>query len=189
MALSAIDLCSQGLLKIGSEGIESFKDNTAEAHIAATIYPGVRDALLSVYPWHFATRQQVLVRLTRQPIADFEHAFALPTDFLRALSAGTYGMGYGIEYRISAQQLHSNSPNMILTYIFQPDESAFPPFFNHLLTTRLAAEFCIPLTESTSRSEMLHKLAEKALQQAKTIDMQQDTPERIREFTLIGVRN
>ncbi|MHA1597621.1 MAG: hypothetical protein ACTSV1_02780, partial [Alphaproteobacteria bacterium] len=65
----------------------------------------------------------------------------------------------------------------------------FPPFFDQVLIQRLSAEFCIPLTESTSRSEVLYKLAEAEFRRAKTIDAQQDTPGRIEDFTLIGVRS
>jgi hypothetical protein len=47
-----------------------------------------------------------------------------------------------------------------LTYVFRAEEAAFPAFFAAALVARLAAEFCLPLTESASRAEMLHRLAE-----------------------------
>jgi len=189
MALSGIALCSRALLKLGAETIASFEEGTAEAEVAANLYPTVRDALLSSHPWSFATGQQRLAKLTAEPVADFTSAFQLPSDFLRALSAGTQQRGEGTEYRIAEQRLFANTDDLILTYIFRPREKAFPPFFDQILIARLSAEFCIPLTESTSRAETLLRLAENEFRRAKLIDSQQDYPGRLQDFSLIEARN
>jgi len=189
MALSSIALCSRALLKLGANTLASFDDGTTEAEIAANLYPSTRDALLSAHPWSFATGQLSLAKLSAPPVADFSAAFQLPSGFLRALSAGHPGRGRGIEYRIAEQRLNANVDEIVLTYIFRPDESSFPPFFDQMLIARLSAEFCIPLTESTSRSESLQKLAEREFRRAKTIDSQQDRPGRIENFTLAEVRH
>ncbi len=189
MALSAIALCSRALIKLGADGIASFEDGTAEAEVAASLYAPARDSLLSSHPWSFATGQVTLPKLAAAPLADFDLAFQLPDDFLRALSAGTGARGRGVDYRIAERRLHTNAPAVTLTYIFRPDESTFPAFFDQALIARLAAEFCIPLTDSTTRSEALHKLADDAQKQARTIDAQQESPTYIENFPLIGVRS
>ena len=106
------------------------------------------------------------------PVADFSHAFQLPGDFLRVLSAGGGGRGRGLAYRIHERRLHANAESVTLTYIFRPDESTFPPFFDQTLIHRLAADFCLPLTESTSRAELLEKIAEASWRHARLIDAQ-----------------
>ncbi len=189
MALSPIALCSRALLKLGASSIASFDEGTAEAEIAGNLYEGVRDALLSAHSWNFATGQVSLARLAVDPVADYAYAFQLPADFLRALSLGHGGAGRGVPYRIAERRLHTDSPDVVLSYIFRPEESEFPPFFAQMLATRLAAEFCIPLTESTSRADSLLKTAEAELRRARNIDAQQDTPGRIEDFTLIGARS
>lgn len=188
MALSAIALCSRALLKIGAATIASFDEGTAESEVAANLYPPLRDALLSSHPWNFATGQVSLPRLAAQPVADFAHAFQLPPDFLRALSAGISGRGQGLIYRIAENRLHCDSEEAVLTYVFRPEEASFPPFFDQALIARLAAEFCIPLTESTTRAEMLHRLSEDEYRRAKLIDGQQDIPSAITDFPLVEVR-
>jgi len=188
MALSSIALCSRALLKIGVNTIASFDEGTAEAEITANLYPSTRDALLSAHPWSFATTQTTLARLVAEPVADFTDAFQLPSDFLRALSAGVGGRGRGIDYRIAERRLHTNATDIVLTYIFRPNETEFPPFFDQVLIARLAAEFCIPLTESTSRADSLNKLADTEFRRARTIDSQQESPGRIDDFSLIEVR-
>ncbi|MCB1537976.1 MAG: hypothetical protein H6865_05315 [Rhodospirillales bacterium] len=188
MALNDVALCSRALMRIGCAPIASFDDGTAESEIAGALYAPARDALLSAYGWSFATGQQALTRLTAAPEADYQYAYALPSDFLRALSAGTGARGRGLDYRVIRNVLHTDAESVLLTYIFLPDESEFPPFFDAALIVRLAAEFCIPLTESTSRAEALYSMAESEFRKAKQIDAQQDTPSRIENFPLVDVR-
>ncbi len=188
MSLSAITLSSRALIKIGARSISSFDDGSTEAEVAASLYPGVRDAVLSAHPWTFATAQADLPRLSGVPVADYPYAFELPPDFLRALSAGGSGRGRGVGYRIAESRLHAPSENMTLTYIFRAAESTFPAFFASALVARLAAEFCLPLTEVSSRGEALQRQAELELRAARLIDSQQDTPRGIEDFSLIAAR-
>ena len=188
MASSALALCSRALLKIGAQPIASLDEGTAEAEVAANLYPGLRDALLSAHPWSFATGQASLPRLEAVPVADYAHAFQLPAGFLRALSAGGGARGRGIPYRLHEDRLHADAEQVVLTYIFRPEESEFPPFFASVLVARLAAEFCIPLTESASRAELLFRLAEAEFRAARRTDSQQATTRAIEGFPLIAAR-
>lgn len=188
MALSKIDICSLALLKIGASSITSFDEGTAEAEVAANLYPSVRDALISAHPWNFALAQKTLAKLTIKPVADFANAFQLPSDCIHVLSAGAAGRGRGLRYRISERRLHTNAEEVTLTYLYRPNEIDFPPFFDMALISRLSAEFCIPLTDSTSRADILRKLAEQEFKRAKLIDSQEDSSPHIEDFTLVEVR-
>jgi hypothetical protein len=188
MSLTALALGSRALLRLGAQPIASLTEGTAEAEVAANLYPGVRDALLSAHPWSFATAQAALPKLAAAPIADFASAFQLPPGFLRVLSAGGAGRGRGIAYRLAEGRLHADADTVTLTYVFRPDEGGFPAFFAAALVARLAAEFCLPLTESASRAEVLFRLAEQELRAARLTDSQQDTPRGIENFPLVDVR-
>ncbi len=183
MALTALELCSRALLRLGAPPIASLEEGTAEAEIAAGLYAGARDAMLSAHPWSFATGQATLPRLEARPVADFAFAYQLPAGFLRALSAGP-----GIAYRLLEDRLHTDAPQVALSFIFRPDEAAFPPFFAAALVARLAAEFCIPLTENTSRAQLLAQQAEAELRAARRADSQQATVRAIGGFPLVSVR-
>ncbi len=186
--LSDIDLCSRALIKLGAEPISSFDDGNAEADVAAELYGHVRDAVISAHPWTFAQAQMTMAKLAATPVADYQYAYQLPSDFLRALSVGIDGKGSGVSYRIAEKRLHTDEDGIVLTYIFRPDETAWPPYFDHVLITRLTAEFCIPITESTTRAEKLDRLAEIQFVRAKTTDSQQQTPGSINKFPLIDCR-
>ncbi|MBR9970811.1 hypothetical protein [Magnetospirillum sulfuroxidans] len=186
--LTDIALCSRALLKIGATTIASFDEGSAEGEVAANLYPCTRDALLSSHPWNFATGQVTLPRLAGTPVADFQYAYQMPADFLRVLSAGQSERGAGIRYRLAENRLHTDADEVVLTYIFRPDETTFPPFFDQVLIARLAAEFCIPLTESTTRAQYLDSRAEDEFRRAKTIDGQQSTPKALRTSLLTSAR-
>jgi len=188
MSFTSIDLCSRALIKIGAKSIASFNENCAEAKVSEQLYTPTVEGILSSYPWRFATAQKQLARLNQSPAGDFKYAYALPNDFLRAISAGPVGIGKGLIYRIIGTQLHTDSESVLLTYLFKPDEGDFPPFFAHMLISVLAAEFCLPLTESTARTEHLHKMATQNLNNAKHIDAQQSVPSSFQDFSLIEVR-
>lgn len=189
MALNDIALCSRALIRIGAAPITSFNDGTAESEIAGALYSSTRDALLSAYGWSFASGQVALTQLTTDPLADYSFAYQLPNDYLRAVSAGTGTRGRGLNYRIARGALHTNASAVVLTYIFRPDESEFLPYFDQALIARLSAEFTIPVTESTSRAEAHFRIAEKEYERARQIDAQQDTPNKIENFSLIDVRD
>ncbi len=188
MAPSAVGICNRALLKLGAEPLSSFMDGTAESISASVLYPSTRDALLSCHPWNFAVAQKNLARLAIRPVADYAWAYQMPADFLRALSAGPGQRGRGVSYRIVAGALHSDAPDITLTYICRIHEAAFPPFFAHALVARMAAELCLPLTESVSRAESLHRLADHELRQARLVDAQQETPPALEDFPLVEVR-
>ena len=187
MALSSIALCSRALLKIGTRSISSFDEGTAEAEVASSLYSPTRDAMLSSHSWTFATAQATLPRLEATPVADFQYAFQLPPDFLRVLSAGV-GRGHGLDYRIQEKRLHADVPEVVLSYVFRPNETDFPPFFDQALISRLAAEFCIPLTDSTSRAETLLRIADVETKRARITDTMQETSRAFDDFSLIKAR-
>ncbi len=188
MPLSPVALCSRALLKIGAQPIQSFYDDRAEAEIALAFYEPTRDAMLSAYPWRFARGQMALPQLNAAPLADFSHAFQLPSDCLRILSVGVGGSGRGVVYRRVGDTLHTDSADILLSYIFRPDDETAPAYFEAALIARLAAEFCLPLTEDTSRANFLYRLAESELERARRIDAASDTPNGFDDFNLITVR-
>ena len=188
MSLSNVELCSAALVKIGAASISSFNDGTTEADVAKTLYDIVRDGLLGLHPWSFATAHAELTLLATPPTTDFDYAFELPTDLIKTLSAGDEERGRGVVYQLIGRELHTNYEEVTLAYIRRADEADFPTYFVSALINRLAAEFCLPLTENTSRSDLLFKLADTELRLAKLIDSQQDTPPRVEDFTLIEAR-
>lgn len=188
MSYTDISICSNALMKLGAEGMVSFDDGTSEAEVASNLYPLVKDSLVSSYPWSFATLHKRLPKLAKKPIADYANCFLLPNDCLRIISAGVGSRGKGVEYKILENMLYTNAEEIIITYIFKPKEETFPAFFIDALTTKLAAEFAIALTEDINKSSFFAKRAEEEIRNARLIDSQQKTPEAFQDFTLVEAR-
>lgn len=188
MTNTAIDICSRALVKLGASAISSFDEDTTEAHVARQLYEITLDSLLALYPWRFALKQAQLGRLSLAPETDYRYAYALPNDCIRVLSAGASVKGTGLDYRLVNKTLQTNGESVILTYISRPNEVDFPAFFMEALIAKLASEFCLPLTESTTRTDYLRKLTQEAVQNARLVDSQQAIPQAFQDFSLIEVR-
>lgn len=188
MPLTDVSLCAAALVKLGARPIASFDEPTAEAETAARLYPVVRDATLMAHPWSFSLAQVSLQRDPDPPAGDFAFAYVLPADILRTISAGSSGTGRGLVYRVFGGRLHTDADRVLLTYQRRPPAAEFPAYFVPVLVARLAAEFCLPLTENAARAEVLTRLAASELKLGKLIDSQQATPHQVEDFTLVQAR-
>lgn len=184
-----IDICSKALIKIGATSISSFDEPTAEAEVAQNLYDISKTSLISSYPWNFAIKQTKLNRLNQTPVSDYQFSYMLPNDCLRIISAGSTYKSKGLEYRIFNNQLQSNYQDIVITYIADIIAEQLPVFFTEVLIAKLAAQFCLPLTESTSRAEFLTKRFEEELKKAKLLDSQQSTPKAFEDFSLLEARS
>ncbi|MCM2343310.1 MAG: hypothetical protein NDJ24_01970 [Alphaproteobacteria bacterium] len=148
-----------------------------------------------------ALASRALIRLGAAPIASFNDGsaeaeiagalFAPVRDSLLSAYGWSFASGQitlGLHYRIARQALHAHASDVLLTYIFRPEEEEFPPYFDAALIARLSAEFCIPVTENTARAEVLFRMATIEYERARQIDAQQDSPGRIEDFSLIKAR-
>ena len=188
MSDTAITLCSKALIKIGAKSITSFEEETAEAEVANQLYEPTLQNLLASYPWRFALTQKALARLTEKPISDYQYAYQLPNDCVRVLSAGQNIKSSGLNYKIVGQKLYTNANEVVLNYIRRPEENSFPAFFTEALIGKLATEFCLPLTESTARTDYIKKLSDGEIASARLMDSQQNINSSFQDFSLIEVR-
>lgn len=191
MALSDVALCARALVMIGAAPISSFEEDVAEAEIARMLYASVRDGMLAGYPWRFAGRGGWLSRLAdgdgAVSVKEDSSLFALPRDFIRLLSLENEG-GKIARFELRDQAVLVAGASAYLSYVARLPEGSFPAWFDMALMARLAAEFCLPLTESSTRAEYLFKRAEDQLREARLADAQQSTPHAIDDFSLISAR-
>lgn len=170
--LTKIDLCSMALLKLGEQPIQSLTDDGAPAQLARTLFDPVIDALIASHPWRFACKSFDLIPTT-------EGDFPVPTECIRILKCNGQVIGNKI---IS----HTNALSIVAT-VRVPVES-FPSYFVSLAATKLAMEFCIPLTGDQNVFRMLAALYETELQSAKFVDSTISVNRDIDNFSLINAR-
>ncbi len=187
MALSKIDLCSKALLKIGAFPISSFDGDTPEQIISDHLYYVVKHQLLSEYNWSFATIQRELNMINAKPLFNFKYVFTLPEDVISVITADNL-CGGKIDYKIVKDELHTNSDNVLLKYVYDCPEEYFSSDFITLIIEKLAGEFAIPLTENTAKANYFLNNANLLLLKAKSKDGLQKKPSSIKNFVLSDVR-
>lgn len=170
--LTKIDLCSMALLKLGEAPIQSFSDDTAPAQLARTLFGPVTDALIASHPWRFAIRT-----LDLTPNTDGD--FLIPSDVLRVLKSGGDIIG---------NKIVAPTDKITITACMRVDVDWYPSYFVSLVATKLAMEFCIPLSGDQTVFRMLAALYETELQSAKFIDSTTTAGAKIDNFSLISTR-
>lgn len=167
-----IDLCSMALLKLGEKPIQSWREDSASAQLARTLFEPTVDTLLSLFPWRFATKELVLNKTQ-------DDDFLIPSEVLRILKCN----GQIIGNRIKA------SDNTIkIMAVVKTEPEMFPGYFATLVAAKLAMEFCIPLIGDTNVFKMMTALYESEYQSAKFIDSTTSSQSNIGNFSLIDSR-
>ena len=170
--LTKIDLCSMALLKLGEQPIQSLLDATPTAQLSRTLFDPVIDGLIALHPWRFACKKFELAKNT-------DGDFIIPAECLRVVKS----CGNIIGNRIIAP---SDSMEIIGVARVAPD--AMPGYFVSVAATKLAMEFCVPLTGDQTVFRMLAALYETELQSARFIDSTMHTAGNIENFSLIDSR-
>lgn len=167
-----IDLCSMALLKLGENPIQSLTDDSAPAKLSRTLFDTVMDSLMSMHPWHFAVQSINLVKNT-------DGNFLIPADVLRILKTPGNIMG---------NRIVADPDSITIIAVVRKTPDVYPSYFISVAATRLAMEFCMPLTGNQNIYRMLVALYESELQTAKFIDSTTSVPNGISDFSLISSR-
>tara|TARA_R110001592_G_scaffold6852_3_gene37748 strand:- start:1320 stop:1904 length:585 start_codon:yes stop_codon:yes gene_type:complete len=180
VANSDIDIASRGLILIGAEPITSFTATSTEATVANAIYEDILRTTMCSSRWRFSTNQAELNLLTNAPTGRYDVAHQLPADLLM-LHAVTVSDKV-IEYNIYGDKVFSNSASsdaLIADYTFRALEPDFPSYFTLALEFSLGAAFALSIARDETLASILEKKAGDLLQQAKTLDSQQQTTRKL----------
>ena len=174
---SEIDICNLALAQLGdSATVASIRppEGSAQAGHCATFYPMVRDALLEMHDWGFATKRKELALLDN-PSGQWLYCYAAPSDLVNTISVldkaaaddtsvgftsrdaygNVVGAGQG-SYTPQAFQLESNDAgqdviytnqaNALLRYVARvTDTTKFSPLFVRTLTAALTSALAGPV--------------------------------------------
>lgn len=170
--LTKIDLCSMALLKLGENPIQSLSDDTVAAKLGRTLIDFVIDTLLAMHPWKFACCEYTILK-------DENGNLNIPSDVLRVIKT---------DARIIENKIISDSDSVKIIAIRRMLPDSFPSYFSSVVSTKLAMEFCIPLTSDQSVFRTLVALYESELQTAKFIDSTTSINSAIENFSLLDSR-
>ena len=180
VANSDIDIASRALVLIGAEPITSFTAQTTEATLANAIYEDMVRTTLCSSRWRFATNQAELNLLTAVPTGRYDRAHQLPADLLM-LHAITVNDAV-VQYNVYGDKVFSDSASsdtLVADYTFRALEQDFPSYFTVALQFSLAAAFALGIARDEQLSSVLEGKGAQLLQQAKTLDSQQQTTRKL----------
>lgn len=184
---SEVQICSNGLLLIGSHPISSFNDDGDPALLCSNLWPTVRDAVLRSHPWNCARKRVALAADAVAPDFDWAHRFQLPGDFLRAWTVGREDDSPSWE--IENGYILMDDAICYLRYIRQlQDVTKYDALLTLAMTSGMAAALAYPVTKSQSNQDAMVKLHQFHLKQARTADGMEGTGEDGQVPVLIQVR-
>jgi hypothetical protein len=164
-------------------------DVTAEARAARDVYEHARDTLLRGYIWSFARKRVELAQVVEVPAFGVDRAWALPSDFMRAISAHPSDSDFSrVRYKLEtievsgadARVLVANSTQIYLRYVSrQISTSLMDPMFRDALAWELAKHFSLVIKESTAQAEYCGKELAKAISAARSTNALEDWPDRM----------
>lgn len=188
-ANSDIDIAARALVLIGAQPITSFSSSSTEALVASNVYEDVVRTALCASRWRFATNQAVLNALTAAPTGRFDTAHQLPSDLLM-LHAVTVN-DLNLEYNVYGDKIYSNATVnevVVADYTYRAGEQDFPSYFTLAVEYALAAAFALAIARDEQLATMFEKKAAQLMQQAKTLDSQQQTTRKLVTSRFIAER-
>lgn len=187
MSATDVSICSNALLMLGAQTINSLADNTDRARLASNLYPTVRDAVLRSFPWNCCITRVALSPDVTPPAFDWSYQFTLPGDFIKAMSVGESGAE--VDFAIEGRKLLSDDNPCYLRYIQRNTNSgSWDDGLVLVVTYAMAAAMAYPITQSATLQQTMEQKAALIMRQARSVDAQDDTPQMIGDERLLASR-
>jgi len=173
---SDVQICNLALSKIGEASIISLTEDSEPGRQCNLLFAPIRDSVLRAFPWNFATRRVALAQTTNTPVFGFSFEYSLPADYLKVIEMDP--SADSIKFQVEYGFLLTDEQSVSIRYISQiTDPNKFDSMFVEVLSARLAAELCVPLTDNVSLAEQLFVVYNKKLDESRTVNSQEGTPE------------
>lgn len=170
------DVANVALQLAGATPIISFTDGSTSANTVDDIYTEVRDDLLRQHPWNFATKRTKLAQSATAPTFEFDHAYALPSDWLRTVSVHDNDAGHGtilfrMEQNAGQLSIITSSDEVWLRYIsIVTDPNIMSADFRRALAVSLARDLAVKLESSNTLQDQLASQAIRTVNRARSSD-------------------
>lgn len=187
MATSDVQICSNALLLLGQEPIDTFADDSDRATLAVNLWPTTRDAVLRMHPWNCAIKRVLLSPDDPGPAYEWSYQFTLPGDFMRVSALGE--VGEVIPYQLEAGKILCNESALKLRYVYRlEDVTKWDSLLTKAAEAAMAEAMAYPITKSASVQEVMAQKLQFWLRQARTVDGHDSPPEDQADQPLLTAR-
>ncbi len=176
---SEVDISNLALSNLGEKTILSLTDTSAAASACNLKFPYVRDAVLRAYPWSCAIRRASLAKSADAPNWGYSNKFQLPSDpyCLKVLSLKEED-DYDYAWKVEGRFLLTDSDTANIRYVGRLIEvNDWDSLLKEAVAARLSAEVAYRITANRAMAELMQKLYERKLREARTADAQEGTPD------------
>lgn len=191
MATVDIDIVNMALIKLDVAILANLTGKSKAVGYANTNYDTLRDVVMGGAPWGFAMARATLPRSTEALVwgVDNAYRYAKPGDCLRIWRVyqqvrwqveGDFVVVGSLNDEDNTRQWTSAPELLKVRYIKKiTSPGSYNPFFKEALATRLAMEWCIGLTGSDAKKQVLMTEYVSKLEDAKALDGQEGVPEDV----------
>ena len=190
-----VSICNLALSWLAGNLIISLDDETKEAQLCKANYDSSRDAVIEDRAWTFATQRYRWTPLTNAPVYGYSHAFMIDPEVVRILEVRDSDDPYSangansLDWRRESNAIVTNASVIYVKALRRVvDTSKYPPSFVMALAARLAADICIPLTESRQMQQDMWTLYMRKLDDAMATDGMQGSTDIIESRKLVDIR-
>lgn len=191
---SEATICNQALqLTKNGKVITGLDQGTKEANACEEVYEDLRDYLLELHTWNFSVKRKKLGQLaaSEAPAFNWDHAYEMPSDFLRAVGVYDNSEGRGsIPYAIENGTFVSDADELYLVYVARiVDPNLMSAGFRQCLAVLLASRLAVALANNAKLADALHQqFTDQYLPTATGADSIQDYPDERPESSWNTVR-
>lgn len=187
MATSDVQICSNGLLLVGADTINSFSDENDRAKLVSNLWENCRDAVLRSHPWNCAVKRVALSPDAAAPAFEYAYQFTLPGDLLRVLAVGEEGET--IHYRIEGRKILMDEADLKLLYVWKNTVvTTWDSLLVEAVTAYMAMTCAYPITKSAATQKSMADLYAFKLRQARTVDGLEQPTEEFGDTPFINAR-
>jgi len=170
---SVTRIANRAYVLLGQDSrISSIDDVSNAAQRVKAVWDGARDTVLSLHPWNFATKRQMLERDTETvPAFGWSYRFRLPADCLRWLPPARDDRDYMFAVEEDGFLLCNDEGPIPARFIYRnEDVTRWSSSFITAMSYQLALEMCESATEQKGLRDRLLNDRDEAVREAKKLD-------------------
>ena len=193
--MNSIDIMNLALASLGNtRTISSVGDQSTEATLCGRYYDMVRQSLVKMHPWGFATVTADLT-VTTETHDKYTYVYEYPEDCLRVIMIHAAGDTTASDYTTvivdgdiqKVRRIATDIENARITYINDvQDCDTMPAEFIKALSLSLASELALPLASDGKLAQAVSQNAAVAIANAKRMSAleQQEPPTKENRYTM-----
>ena len=181
--MNRVSIANLALSNLGEAPIQNLTDDNARARISNARIDDVIRGVLRMHDWNSAMKRVALTKID-DPLFGWNSTFQLPVDFIKIVEVWPVS-----KFRIQRDTVLSNEKTLNMLYVAEPvDANTLDVLLGEAIALKLAFEISETLTGKDGLKELMMQKWIIALQEARSANSKDKTPEHREESTFWNAR-